>query len=65
MIHCISGFFYVWEEGPSGLRCCNKNRNVPNSNLLGTWLGLGSEPCCKVPGDLLVENVENAVINIV
>ena len=39
-------------------------RRFPVQTLLGTWLGLGTQPRYKAPGDLLVKIVEKAVINI-
>ena len=65
MMQCISHFFYVCEEWPSGLRHWNKNQNITDSNLLDAWQGLGTEPRCEGPGDLWVEIVKNAVINSV
>ena len=36
----------------------------PVQTPLGARLGLGTQPCYEAPGDLWVEIVENAVINI-
>ena len=53
-----------WGEWPSGLRHWNQNWKVPGSTPLDAWPGLGTQPHYKAPGDLWVELVENAVINI-
>ena len=51
-------------EWPCGLRRCNENWKVPSSNPLDARPGLGTQPRYEAPGDLRVEYVQNAVINI-
>ena len=58
-LHKLAHVIFEMTQKPFYITSSNLVRigMFPVQNLLGTWLGLGTQPHYKAPGDLWVEQV--------